>query len=119
MERVGLDYPIIVLNRTVLPEPFLPIIPYIFPFSKLMLIRSSAMTSLAENMGIIIENPGFLSRYTGYKNLEYLASIRKLIGREQIRESMERVGLDPDSRSASVSNTPVSPHRSADISALS
>lgn len=47
---------------------------------------------------IIIENPGFLSRYTGYKNLEYLASIRKLIGREQIRESMEWVGLDPDSR---------------------
>lgn len=29
---------------------------------------------------------------------EYLASIRKLIVREQIRESMERVGLDPDSR---------------------
>ena len=52
----------------------------------------------ADNMGIIIENPGFLSRYTGYKNLEYLASIRKLIGRGQIRESMERVGLDPDSR---------------------
>ena len=52
----------------------------------------------ADNMGIIIENPGFLSRYTGYKNLEYLASIRKLIGREQIRESMDRVGLDPDSR---------------------
>lgn len=52
----------------------------------------------AENMGIIIENPGFLSRWSGYRNLEYLASIRKLIGKEQIRESMERVGLDPDSR---------------------
>ena len=51
----------------------------------------------ADNMGMIIENPGFLSRYTGYKNLEYLASIRKIIGKEQIRESMERVGLDPDS----------------------
>lgn len=51
----------------------------------------------ADNMGIIIENPGFLGRYTGYKNLEYLASIRKIIGKEQIRESMERVGLDPDS----------------------
>ena len=51
-----------------------------------------------DNMGIIIENPGFLSRYTGYKNLEYLASIRRRIGRAQIRESMERVGLDPDSR---------------------
>ena len=51
-----------------------------------------------DNMGIIIENPGFLSRYTGYKNLEYLASIRRRIGRAQIRESMERGGLDPDSR---------------------
>ncbi len=52
----------------------------------------------ADNMGIIIENPGFISHYTGYKNLEYLASIRKIIGKEQIRESMERVGLDPGSR---------------------
>ncbi len=52
----------------------------------------------ADNMGIIIENPGFLNRYSGYKNLEYLASIRKLIGKEEIRESMERVGLDPDSK---------------------
>lgn len=52
----------------------------------------------ADNMGIIIENPGFISRYNGYKNLEYLAAIRKIIGKEQIRESMERVGLDPDSK---------------------
>jgi len=52
----------------------------------------------ADNMGIIIENPGFISRYTGYKNLEYLASIRKLIGKDEIRESMERMGLDPDSK---------------------
>lgn len=52
----------------------------------------------AENMGIIIENPGFLSRYTGYENLAYLASIRKCIGKEQIRATMERVGLDPNSR---------------------
>ncbi len=51
-----------------------------------------------DNMGIIIENPGFLNRYSGYKNLEYLSSIRKIIGKEQIRESMERVGLDPDSK---------------------
>ena len=52
----------------------------------------------AQNMGIIIENPGFLSRYTGYENLKYLASIRRVIGKEQIKASMERVGLDPDSR---------------------
>lgn len=51
----------------------------------------------AENIGIIIENPGFLNGYTGYKNLAYLAGIRNVIGREEIRESMEKVGLDPDS----------------------
>ena len=52
----------------------------------------------AEEIGIIIENPGFLSGYTGYKNLEYLASIRKVIGKEEIRASMKKMGLDPDSR---------------------
>ncbi|MDE6622262.1 MAG: ATP-binding cassette domain-containing protein [Lachnospiraceae bacterium] len=51
----------------------------------------------ADNIGIIIENPGFLNGYTGYKNLEYLASIRHVIGREEIRESMKKAGLDPDS----------------------
>lgn len=52
----------------------------------------------AEEIGVIIENPGFLKGYTGYKNLEYLAGIRKVIGKKEIRDSMERVGLDPDSR---------------------
>ncbi len=51
----------------------------------------------AENIGIIIENPGFLKGYTGFQNLAYLAGIRNVIGKEEIRESMERVGLDPDS----------------------
>lgn len=51
----------------------------------------------AENIGIIIENPGFLKDYTGFQNLAYLAGIRNVIGKEEIRESMERVGLDPDS----------------------
>ena len=52
----------------------------------------------AENVGIIIENPGFLGGYSGYRNLEYLADIRGVIGKKEIRESMERVGLDPDSK---------------------
>lgn len=55
-------------------------------------------TDFADNIGIIIETPGFLSAYSGYKNLEYLASIKNLIGEKEIRESMERVGLDPDSK---------------------
>ena len=52
----------------------------------------------AEDIGIIIEAPGFLGRFNGYKNLEYLACIKKQIGREDIRESMRLVGLDPDSK---------------------
>lgn len=55
-------------------------------------------TDFADNIGIIIETPGFLSAYSGYKNLEYLASIKNLIGEKEIRESMERVGLDPNSK---------------------
>ena len=52
----------------------------------------------AEDIGIIIETPGFLGGLNGYRNLEYLAAIKKRIGREEIRESMEIVGLDPDSK---------------------
>lgn len=51
-----------------------------------------------EEIGLIIENPGFLNGYTGYKNLEFLAGIRRVIGKKEIRDSMERVGLDPDCR---------------------
>lgn len=52
----------------------------------------------AEDIGIIIETPGFLGSFNGYKNLEYLACIKKQIGKEEIRESMRQVGLDPDSK---------------------
>lgn len=55
-------------------------------------------TDFAEDIGIIIETPGFLGGFCGYKNLEYLAAIRKRIGKDEIRKSMESVGLDPDSR---------------------
>ncbi len=54
-------------------------------------------TDFAGNIGLIIESPGFLKGYTGFKNLSYLASIRNVIGKEEIRKSMEKVGLDPDS----------------------
>ena len=51
-----------------------------------------------ENTGIIIEAPGFLPNYSGMKNLEYLASIRGNIGKEQIESAMKSVGLDPSSK---------------------
>lgn len=49
-----------------------------------------------ENMGIIIETPGFLPGVTGLKNLKLLASLRGLADEKKIRQTIERVGLDPD-----------------------
>lgn len=47
-----------------------------------------------ENLGFIIETPGFLLNYSGYKNLKYLASIREKIDSNEIKKSMSLVGLD-------------------------
>lgn len=47
-----------------------------------------------QKLGFIIETPGFLMNYSGYKNLKYLASIQKNIDDEGIKESMSLVGLD-------------------------
>ena len=51
-----------------------------------------------DDMGIIIETPGFLPKMSGMKNLALLASLRRRIDREAIRRSIECVGLDPDSK---------------------
>lgn len=49
-----------------------------------------------EDVGIIIETPGFLPGITGVKNLKILASLKRKIKEPQIREAIEKVGLDPD-----------------------
>lgn len=52
-----------------------------------------------EDIGIIIETPGFIPYYSGYKNLKLLADLNKKIDGERIRETMKQVGLDPDLKS--------------------
>ena len=49
-----------------------------------------------ESVGIIIETPGFIPYYSGYKNLKLLADLRGKISKEGVKTAMERVGLDPD-----------------------
>lgn len=51
-----------------------------------------------EQIGIIIETPGFLPNLSGYKNLKILASLKGKIGKKEILETLERVGLDPNMR---------------------
>lgn len=51
-----------------------------------------------ENMGFIINAPGFLPEMSGIKNLQYLASIKQVADKEKIVEAMNMVGLDPKSK---------------------
>jgi ABC-2 type transport system ATP-binding protein len=50
----------------------------------------------SDKIGFIIESPGFLSRESGLQNLKHLASIRGKASKDDIRQSMLTVGLDPD-----------------------
>lgn len=53
---------------------------------------------MPEDIGAIIEAPGFLPNYSGYKNLRFLANTRRKIGKEEILNVLKTVGLDPESR---------------------
>ncbi|MCI8509302.1 MAG: ATP-binding cassette domain-containing protein [Lachnospiraceae bacterium] len=49
-----------------------------------------------DHLGVIIETPGFIPNLSGYKNLKILASLKGRIGKKEIRETLRKVGLDPD-----------------------
>jgi ABC-2 type transport system ATP-binding protein len=51
-----------------------------------------------ESVGIIIEAPGFLPNFSGFKNLKLLAALRGNITDEKIRDMIALVGLDPKSK---------------------
>lgn len=53
---------------------------------------------MPEDIGAIIEAPGFLPNYSGYKNLRFLANIRRKIGKAEILNVLKTVGLAPESR---------------------
>lgn len=48
-----------------------------------------------ESVGLLIESPAFLPSYTGYKNLELLASIKGRVSAEDLRNVLRDVGLEP------------------------
>lgn len=51
-----------------------------------------------ENLGALIENPGFIWYQSGFENLHYLARIRNKINDTQVKDVIRQVGLDSDSR---------------------
>ena len=48
-----------------------------------------------QSIGVIIETPGFIPHETGFSNLKILAGLKGLIGKEEIRATIKKVGLNP------------------------
>lgn len=53
---------------------------------------------MLSNAGIIIEEPGFLRRWSAYRNLEFLYMIRNKRDKTYLCSVLEKVGLDPELR---------------------
>ena len=51
-----------------------------------------------DNIGVIIETPGFLPNFSGFNNLWQLAKIRGKISKENVRRAIKKVGLNPDDK---------------------
>lgn len=51
-----------------------------------------------KEVGILINSPGYIDYYSGFKNLQMLAQIQGKIGDEEIKSAMYLVGLNPDDK---------------------
>lgn len=47
------------------------------------------------HVGVYISDIGFLTEYTGFKNLKYIAGINEIAGEKEICEAMAFVGISP------------------------
>lgn len=56
---------------------------------------NSIRFSVPISKGVIIENPAFINDFSGFDNLNYLASIRHLVSKDQIMSVMKKVQLNP------------------------
>lgn len=51
-----------------------------------------------KSLGALIENPGFIEHYNAYDNLIELASIKKVVGSDEVKKLLNEVGLDYDNK---------------------
>ena len=65
-------------------------------FGEDMVLQEVNLVDFPESLVVIIETPGFLTQYTGFKNLEILADMNGRISKADIRIVLKRVGLNPD-----------------------
>ena len=73
----------------------------IYPTEGRILVEGKELTkdiSFPEKLGLLLENPAFLDRYTGLENLKILAELSGDVKIEKLRETLIKVGLDPDDK---------------------
>lgn len=51
--------------------------------------------TILPNLGLVLENAGLYPEFSGFKNLEMLAKLKKIADKDMIKTAIERVGLDP------------------------
>ena len=51
-----------------------------------------------QNLGIFVNQPGYIEYYNGFQNLKMLAEIQGIIDDETIKQYMVRLGLDPSDK---------------------
>lgn len=54
--------------------------------------------SFPENVGLFVNQPGYVEFYDGFTNLSMLAEIKGKIDDKTIKEYMKKVGLDPEDK---------------------
>lgn len=74
---------------------------FLVPDSGQVYVRGQSLgkgRDFPENVGVLINAPGFIGLNTGLQNLRYLAGIRGVAGEKEIRNAMQKAGLDPEDK---------------------
>ena len=74
---------------------------FLTPDSGQVYVRGQALgkgRDFPENVGVLINSPGFIGLNTGLQNLRYLAGIRGVAGEKEIRSAMQKTGVDSEDK---------------------
>lgn len=64
-----------------------------------ILINGASVKPLScQDIGIVIEEPGFINSLSGFKNLKILASVRRKVSDDAVKSAIDKVGLNPNSK---------------------
>ncbi len=52
--------------------------------------------SFPQSLGLLLEMPAFIDSFSGYENLKMISSIKDIVTDDDIRDTITKVGLNPD-----------------------